>query len=86
MNHRFNRGNIPQLSRSGTTKIDHSAWIGGTASERISLLPAAQEHVLSQEDGKDRCIQAVRELTQAFVLAVPHEDAIRDNVNYFSHI
>ena len=57
--------------------FDHSAWIDGTASERISLLPAAQEHVLSQEDGKERCIHAVRELTRAFALAVPHEDAIR---------
>ncbi|MXX17743.1 MAG: type I restriction endonuclease subunit R, partial [Gammaproteobacteria bacterium] len=68
--------------------FDHSAWTVGTASERVSLLPAAQEHVLSQEDGKDRCIQAVRELTRAFALAVPHEDAIRirDDVAFYQAV
>ena len=38
----------------------------------LNLLPAAQEHVLTQEDGKERCLNAVRELSQAFALAVPH--------------
>ena len=68
--------------------FDHSAWTGGNASERVSLLPAAQEHVLSHEDGKDRCIQAVRELTRAFALAVPHEDAIRirDDVAFYQAV
>ena len=34
--------------------FDHSRWIGGTPAERVSLLPAAQEHILAQENGKDR--------------------------------
>ena len=68
--------------------FDHSAWTGGTAAQRVSLLPAAQEHILSQEDGKGRCIHAVRELTQAFALAVPHEDAIRirDDVAFYQAV
>lgn len=40
----------------------------------MSLLPAAQEHILQQEHGKDRYIKAVRELSRAFALAVPHEE------------
>ena len=52
--------------------FDWSKWTTGTPQERLSLLPAAQEHVLAQEDGKDRCLNAVRELSQAFALAVPH--------------
>ena len=56
--------------------FDRSAWVTGTPQERLSLLPAAQEHILAQENGKDRCIQAVRDLSRAFALAVPHEDAI----------
>ena len=65
--------------------FDRSKWISGTPQERLGLLPAAQEHILAQEDGKDRCVQAVRELSQAFALAVPHEDAlhIRDDVGFF---
>ena len=56
--------------------FDRAKWITGTPQERLGLLPAAQEHILTQENGKDRCVQSVRELSQAFALAVPHEDAI----------
>ena len=68
--------------------FDWSAWASGTAAERLALLPAAQEHILAQENGKERCIAAVRELSQAFALAVPHADAIRirDDVAFFQHV
>ncbi len=68
--------------------FDCRRWIDGTATERVSLLPAAQEHVLAQEDGKERCLRAVRELSRAFALAVPHEDAIgiRDEVAFFQAV
>jgi type I restriction enzyme, R subunit len=68
--------------------FDRSKWISGTPPERVSLLPAAQEHVLAQKDGKDRFLRAVRELSQAFALAVPHEEAlrIRDDVAFFQAV
>ena len=54
----------------------------------MGLLPAAQEHILAQENDKERCLRAVRELSQAFALAVPHEDAlrIRDDVAFFQAV
>jgi len=68
--------------------FDWSKWTTGTPQERLSLLPAAQEHILAQEDGKERCVRAVRELSQAFALAVPHEEAlkIRDDVAFFQAV
>jgi len=68
--------------------LDRSRWASGTPAERLALLPAAQEHVLRQESGKDRCVRAVRELSQAFALAVPHEEAlrIRDDVAFFQAV
>ena len=68
--------------------FDRSSWTGGTPQDRLNLLPAVQEHVLAQEDGKERCLNAVRELSQAFALAVPHEDAlrIRDDVGFFQAV
>ena len=68
--------------------FDHSRWIDGTPAERVSLLPGAQEHILARENGKERCLRAVRELSQAFALAVPHEDAIgiRDDVAFFQAV
>ena len=68
--------------------FDRSKWVNGTPAERLTLLPAAQEHILAQENGKDRCVQSVRELSQAFALAVPHEEAIRirDDVAFFQAV
>jgi len=68
--------------------FDWSQWTRGEPEERLSLLPAAQEHILAQENGKDRLIAAVRDLSQAFALAVPHEKAltIRDDVAFFQAV
>ena len=68
--------------------FDWSLWTTGNAQERLGLLPAAQEHVLVQEDGKERCLAAVRELSQAFALAVPHPETkrIRDDVGFFQAV
>lgn len=68
--------------------FDWSAWTAGDAAARLSLLPAAQEHVLRQEDGKARLSAAVTELSKAFALAVPHERAlaVRDDVAFFQAV
>ncbi len=68
--------------------FDRSAWTTGSPADRLQLLPAALEHVLAQEDGKARCLQAVRELSQAFALAAPHPETvrIRDDVSLFQHV
>ena len=68
--------------------FDFSKWTTGTPQDRLSLLPAAQEHILGQEDGKARLLRSVTELGQAFALAVPHEDAlkIRDDVGFFQAV
>ena len=68
--------------------FDGSKWVTGTPAERLGLLPAAQEHILVQENGKDRLVCAGRELSQAFALAVPHAEAlrIRDDVAFFQAV
>ena len=68
--------------------FDWRKWTDGKPAERLALLPAAQEHILAQEDGKERCVKAVRELSQAFALAVPRDEAIRirDGVAFFQAV
>lgn len=68
--------------------FDWSHWLSGTAGQKVSLLPEAQEHILAQEDGKGRLMQAVNELSKAFALAVPHAEAlrIRDDVGFFQAV
>jgi type I restriction enzyme R subunit len=68
--------------------FDWSRWKIGKPEERLALLPAAQEHILAQENGKERLLKAVTELSKAFALAVPHEEAlaIRDDVAFFQAV
>ena len=68
--------------------FDRSRWTTGTPQERLGLLPAAQEHILAQENGKERCLIAVRQLSQAFALSVPHQETsrIRDEVGFFQAV
>jgi type I restriction enzyme R subunit len=68
--------------------FDWSAWTSSSPAARLSVLPAAQEHVLAQESGKDRLLQVVTELSKAFALAVPHDEAIRirDDVGFFQAV
>ncbi len=68
--------------------FDWMHWISGTPQQRLTLLPAAQEHILAQEDGKNRLLRAVTDLSQAFALAVPNEAAleIRDDVGFFQAV
>jgi type I restriction enzyme R subunit len=69
-------------------KFDRSRWVSGTPQDRLTLLPAAQEHILAQEGGKPRLLGAVTELSQAFALAIPHAEAlrIRDDVGFFQAV
>ena len=69
-------------------RFDWSVWTEGNAQERLGLLTTAEEHILAQEEGKERCLNAVRELSQAFALAVPHPETfrIRDDVGFFQTV
>jgi type I restriction enzyme, R subunit len=68
--------------------FDWSLWTTGSATQKLSILPNAQEHILKQPNGKDRTLSAVTELSQAFALSVPHEKAlaIRDDVGFFQAV
>ena len=63
-------------------------WTTGRPIERLALIPAGQEHVLEQEDGKKRFVQVVTELSRAFALCASSDDAaeIRDDVSFFQAI
>jgi len=56
--------------------------------ERMAGVLAAMEHIVVQHDGKARLLQVVTELSKAFALSVPHDDAlrIRDEVAFFQTV
>jgi len=60
-------------------------WTSGTPTERLQLIPAGQEHILEQDEGKKRWVQVVTELSRAFALCAASDEAteIRDDVSFF---
>ncbi|MCD6573944.1 MAG: type I restriction endonuclease subunit R [Thermoplasmata archaeon] len=68
--------------------FDYKQFFELEPKERISFIPKAMEHILQQEDGKERYIRHVTALVRAFSLAVPHEKAmeIKEEVGFFQAI
>ena len=67
---------------------DWKPFLAGSASERLACLSAAVEFVLGLEDGRQRVLANVRQLTEAFALSVPDDKAlkIRDDVAFFQAV
>ncbi len=65
--------------------FDWGKWTTGKPAERLALIPAGQEHILQQEEGKKRFVQVVTELSRAFALCAASDEAteIRDDVSFF---
>lgn len=69
-------------------KFNYRKFFTASPKEKMSLLATAEEHVLKQKEGRERCIKYVTQLSRAFALAVPHETAIeiRDDVGFFQAV
>tara|TARA_R110002074_G_scaffold233806_1_gene405516 strand:+ start:60521 stop:63748 length:3228 start_codon:yes stop_codon:yes gene_type:complete len=63
-------------------------YFQATTAEKLSTILAAEEHILGLEDGKKRYINEVTALSQAFAIAVPHEQAmdVKDEVAFFQAV
>ncbi len=57
-------------------------------SKKLSLILAAEEHILGLEDGKKRYINEVTALSKVFAIAIPHEQAmdVKDEVAFFQAV
>ena len=88
----FGRKRIKRLIENGTARqaggFNWDKWTSGKPAERLALIPAGQEHILEQEDGKKRWVQVVTELSRAFALCAASDEAtaIRDDVSFFQAI
>jgi type I restriction enzyme R subunit len=63
-------------------------WTTGTGAEQLKLIPAAQQHIYEQEDGKPRFVQVVTDLSRAFALCAASDEAteIRDDISFFQTV
>jgi type I restriction enzyme R subunit len=68
--------------------FDYSGFTSGNATQKLGVLPTAQEYILKQDDGKARYVKAVIALSKAFALAVPADEALAmvDDVAFFQAV
>src|SRR5690554_3691829 len=66
----------------------YESYFEADTSKKLSLILAAEEHILGLEDGKKRFIDEVTALSKAFAIAVPHEQAMdaKDEVSFFQAV
>ncbi len=57
-------------------------------SRKLSIILAAEEHILGLKDGKKRFINEVTALSKAFSIAIPHEQAmdVKDEISFFQAV
>jgi type I restriction enzyme R subunit len=63
-------------------------YFDADTSKKLSLILAAENHILGLEDGKKRYINEVTALSLAFAIAIPHEQAMdaKDEVAFFQAV
>ena len=68
--------------------FDYKSFFTADTNERLLIIENAMDHILGQEDGKERFVTNVSELTKAFALVIPDNEAlsIRDDVGFFQAV
>ncbi|WP_164121901.1 type I restriction endonuclease subunit R [Sphingobacterium sp. xlx-130] len=63
-------------------------YFDADTSTKLSLILGAEDHILGLEDGKKRYIDEVTALSQAFAIAIPHDQAmdVKDEVAFFQAV
>ena len=68
--------------------FEYETYFEADTSKKLSMILAAEEHILGIEDGKKRYINEVTALSKAFAIAIPHDQAmdVKDEVSFFQAV
>lgn len=68
--------------------FEYENYFDADTSKKLSMILAAEEHILGLEDGKKRYINEVTALSKAFAIAIPHDQAMdaKDEVSFFQAV
>jgi type I restriction enzyme R subunit len=68
--------------------FEYEQFFAAETSEKLSIILGAEEHILGLENGRKRYVDEVTALSQAFAIAIPHEQAIdaKDEVAFFQAV
>ena len=66
----------------------YEEYFDAETGRKLSIILSAEEHILGLENGKKRYIDEVTALSQAFSIAIPHEQAmdVKDEVAFFQAV
>ncbi|MBU0996251.1 MAG: type I restriction endonuclease subunit R [Proteobacteria bacterium] len=66
----------------------YEEYVGADTGKKLSIILSAEDHILGLENGKKRYINEVNTLSQAFSIAIPHEEAldVKDEVAFFQAV
>jgi len=68
--------------------FEYEIYFEANTSKKLSMILAAEEHILGLEEGKKRYINEVTALSKAFAIAVPHKQAMdtKDEISFFQAV
>ena len=81
--------NDPGVPYLGKNKgLLYEEYFTADTKTKLKIILAAEEHILSIEDGKKRFINEVTALSKAFAIAIPHEQALdaKDEIGFFQAV
>ncbi|KJS17308.1 MAG: DEAD/DEAH box helicase [Peptococcaceae bacterium BRH_c4b] len=68
--------------------FSYENYFDADTARKLSIILAAEEHILGLENGKKRYIDEITALSKAFAIAIPHEQAmdVKDEVSFFQAV
>lgn len=68
--------------------FSYEDYFEADTSTKLSMILAAEEHILNLKDGKKRYVNEVTALSKAFAIAIPHKQAMdaKDEVAFFQAV
>jgi len=84
--HLINDPSVPYLGKD--RGLLYEEYFTADTSTKLKIILAAEEHILSLENGRKRFIDEVTQLSSAFAIAIPHEQAmeVKDEVSFFQAV
>jgi type I restriction enzyme R subunit len=68
--------------------FNYGDYFDASTAQKLSIILAAEEYILSLDDGKRRYINEVIALSKAFAIAIPHEQAMnaKEEISFFQAV
>jgi len=79
---------VSQLFFNEGGGFTYEDYFAADTAKKLSLILAAEDHILGLEDGKKRFVNEVTALSKAFAIAIPHEQAmdVKEEVAFFQAV